>query len=522
MPPVNAARAIGTVLLAAGILACSERDGPGPSGGDPWPLALRDATVLGYAVVCVEPAVRDGLLQETLGWSLQGLAADRPVGVVRLDTATFGGPAAVLLPVDDGAAFLASLAASPGVESLGSDRYRFRPPLESGLGVVLMLASGWDSRSPMDMLSSVGEVANLEFLMEVRVEDGHALAVPSFEALAVCREFLDEVRGFTRIGPTEVLLSMDLAQVRIVYAKQLRNVDQQLRSLVAGASLAGPAALLPFYADGGGGDAVPSINWDLTWALRAMLDLDAVDALQVHAAAPATPSVRPDDSLAGLLGSVSTARLRTRFAGDSTLEPVLRSLRPVPDDLDAVVLMAADPDRFARAFAAWCRPLADFAKGEGAPSDRYVQLLEQHLSRWDGLLGVFDPPGGGPSPVILASVRDGGLGVADVVAWLSPLLASAGVEALPGDGSVEDAGGGRQRVRDASGDVVLTIGRSGPVQWFVPGEADGPPADLLIRFAGARGAADGPGLLCAVRGARVALRHEAGELRLDVTLPGAD
>jgi hypothetical protein len=527
MPSVNATRAVGMVLLAVSVLACGERDRSSRGAADPWPMSLEDETVLGYAVVCLPPATRDGLLQDALGWTPDGLAADRPLGLVRFDSRTFGGPAAIVLSVDDGQALLASLEACPGIDSLGEDRYAFRPSLQSGLGMLLLLASGWEARSPMDVLSSIGNATDLEFVMQVRIEDDHALVVPSFEALAVCRDFLDEVRGFTDLRSTEGMLSLDLDQLRITYAEQIREADAMLQALVSGARLGGPLALL------GGPDGVQdsdlgfSINWDLVWALRAMLDLESVQALQVRLAAAPDGDDRAE-SFGALLDTVTSAQLRFRLASDSALQPVLSALRPVPDDVEALLLLAADPDRFGPAFAAWCRPLADFAKGEGAPSDRYVDGLAALLAGWDGLVGVFEANDGNEAPVVLATVRGDGLDLAGVVAWLGPLLTSAGLEPLPADGLVEELGNGRTALRDTDGEIVLTTGRRGPVQWFVPGDAGEPPADLLIRFAGGQDVAggrdvkDGPALRCVVRDARLLLRHGPGETLLDVILPGTD
>jgi hypothetical protein len=553
MPLVNATRTLGTLLpllLLAG-LACSEVDSAAGRRADPWPLALQDATVLGYAAVCLPADLRDGLLQETFGWTPAGLVADRPLALVRFDTSTFGGPAAIILPVRDGPALLASLRACPGVAALGEDRYAFRPPVQSGLGILLMLASGWEARSPLDALASLGKAASLEFVMQVRLEDGRALIVPSFEALAVCRDFLDEVPGYATLRPTAGLVSLDLAQLRIVYAEQIRSVDQQLQALVTGARLGGPLGLLGALASGAGSDrdgdpgGEPggksrgrpggagldlgvSINWELVWALRAMLDLEAVDALQLHVTAASDGAHPAPAGLDGLLASLTTARLRWRLAPDSALRPVLDTLRPVPDGLDARLLLAAEPDRFGPAFAAWCRPLADFTMGEGAPSDRYVDALASLLSGFDGLLGVFQPGGPESSPVILASVREPGVDLERVVEWLGPLLRSAGVEELPTAGQVHGLDDGRQQLRGASGEVVLTTGRRGPVQWFTSGEGGEPPADLLIRFAGSASAStsafasDGPSLSFDVLGARAGVFHVDGETLIDVTLPGAD
>jgi hypothetical protein len=374
----------------------------------------------------------------------------------------------------------------------------------------------------MEMLASIGELSQLEFPLQVRIEGDHALVVPSFEALAVCRDFLQEVRGFEHARPAEAMLSMDLAQLRIVYAEQIRRADQQLRALASGASLAGPIAMLGTGAWRPDEEPGLSINWDLVAAVRAMLDLDHVDALQMHASASEDPEGRREETLEALLGSLSSVRLRVLLAEGSRLRPVLETLRPAPRDADALLLLRADPDRFAPAFAAWCRPLAEFAKGVGAPAERHVVRLAELLSAWDGLLGVVEPPGPPGAYAILATVRGDGIGLAALAEWLEPLLRSAGAEDVPSGGRVEELADGRRCFRDAAGDIVLTTGRAGPVQWWVAGDGAAPASETLIRFAQVRDVAEGPALRARVREARVELRQLGGETLVDLAFPGAN
>src|SRR6185436_9827446 len=116
MPGVST-RALGRALLtlaalsAAALPACGEKAPAGPA--ERWPLTVDEPAVLGYAAVSLPRAERTALLQSLLGWVPAGLSDDRPFVALRLESATFGGPLAVMAPLEDGRAFDASLKSSP-------------------------------------------------------------------------------------------------------------------------------------------------------------------------------------------------------------------------------------------------------------------------------------------------------------------------------------------------------------------------------------------------------------------------
>jgi len=500
------------VLSAATLAGCGDRPPAGPE--ELWPLSFAEPGVLGYAALSLPPAELSRLLEGLLGWAPAGLASDRPLVAVRLESATFGGPIAVIAPLVDPGAFTASLASSPCVEVLGEGRYRVRLPRGSALGALMLLSSTSGSLSPASVLSALQQGIDTSFPLQIERQGDLAFAVPSFEALSLCRGLRDRLGG---PAPAPVVLSVDLARVQSVYAEPIRAAREQLRALISGARVGAP--LLMGLAAGRGLEL--PVNWELLWALLDMFEARQFAAAQLRLSL--RPSSDPAESaesagdLAGWLGRLEELSLRVRLEEGSRLRTLVESLRPAAPLDDAWLEAGADPSAFASAFAQWSRPVAAVVKGEGPPCDRYVRELADLLGGWDGRLAIA--PGGNGEPVLLVALRDSEITLQRWLDWLQPLLATAHVEGLQ---AIERLDDGALVLRDDAKRVALRGRIDTGVLWLAPGDAADPPSDLLNRFRGLPAPAAGAALRASFGGRSLQISASQGELQARLTLPDRD
>jgi hypothetical protein len=527
----RAATAVALVALLLALPAllggCAKDERAAPT--DPWPLTLDEPGLLAYAAVTLPESVRDDALAKLSGWHPRGLSAGRPLVVVHLDAKTYGGPVALFAPVADADAFHASLRECAALHDLGDGHYRLDPPRNSGLQMLTLLITGaMQGASPLAMLGSMADTP-ASFGFELSEEDGQAIFAPSFEAAVACRSVLRSLDGFASAPPHTVVLSLDLARLRTVYAEPLAKAESQLRGVLSGAGTAGAlgAAMMMKRGHGAGGPELP-VNWELLWALKDMFALGHVEAAQLAADFPpevwklmagepeaedspdnATPDAASrrghedeGDEPAGddearrdargtadiekffeLLGGPVTARVRLTPA--SSVAGVLAAAAPTPEIADARFVFAADPKTFAPAVAAWCAPIAEVVKGRGPPAQRYADEFARLLGAWDGLLAVVPAQDG--RAMLLAGLAPGRAIEADAWrAWLEPLLATAHIEGFGGSLVDEVQTDGRHVLRDAGGAIALSYGAADDVVWAVAGEQSAPTAAALSAFREAR------------------------------------
>ena len=447
-----------------------------PAEADPWPLALSAPGVISYAAVRLDDGARDGLAESLLGFAPAGLDASRPLVELHLDSKAYGGSYSLLLPLRDGDAFIASLDAAPGLRHLGRGEYVFEITPDSELGRMALLASGLrGTHSLSGILSTLEHAGPQSVAFRVQVEDDLALVGSTFEALSVCRDVLRQTDAFAQAPPRDVVLSLDLERLRTVYAEDLRNLEDQLKGLIGGAQTAGLLGMAARMGDDHEqGPALDlGVNWEIVWALKDMLGLSRLEALQVQVVTLPAPS-GPDDTLMDRLESVHGGSLRVRAAPDAPLAALAATLRPAPDLRDATLVFAADGPAFARAVAEWMRPLGEVVKGKGAPCDRYLDELASILSVAGGTFALLEVDG---EPCLLASA---GSAQSDLLprlsAWLAPLLAAAHIGSDGGGVTTRELGDGRTLLLDAEGAPHATIGRRGDAFWLRGGEADEPTA----------------------------------------------
>jgi hypothetical protein len=509
----------GAALVAALVAGCGERTPAGPQ--ETWPLTVPETGVLGYAAVDLPAAERTALLEGLLGWVPAGLADTRPLVALRLDSATFGGPVAIIAPLSDGQAFDASLRSSPHVEVTGENRYRVRLPPESKLGMLMLLAAASQATSPADVLGALQSGGDTSFPLQIERRDDVAFAVPSFEALSLCRAVSERLSG---PPPAAVVLSVDLARVQTVYAQDIRTAHDQLRALISGARIGGP--LLLSMQEEGGLDL--PINWELVWALLEMFEARQFEAAQLcltldpPSGSTAETAGSPELAAAeAALERLTHVSLRVRFGEDSRLRAVVDSLRPAPSLDDAWLEAGADPAAFARAFAEWTRPIAEVVKGEGPPCDRYVDEFAALLASWDGRLALV--PGPGELPLLLVGARESDVTLERWLAWLEPLLLTARIEGLPAEARPERLPDGALVLRDPLDGSIDARGRlDAGVFWLLAGDGKDPDPALLQAFreqpvpAGA--AADGPALRAWLAPNRLQVSERNGELWVQLTV----
>jgi len=285
------------------------------------------------------------------------------------------------------------------------------------------------------------------------------------------------------------------------------------------------------------------VNWELLWALKEMFAVGHVEAAQlavdasprfwelvgalpehVSQAAGASPgdADMPDDTepsrdgaeapddhedrprdddgpdaaeledMGKLYRAVGTQSARVRLTPRSSLAEVLAALKPAPEVEGARLVLAADPQTFAPAVAAWCRPIAELVKGRGPPAQRYADEMARLLGAWDGLLAVVPAPD--QQLMVFASLAPGRSLEPDAWrAWLEPLLATAHVEGFGGVLVEEVQSDGRHVWRDAGGATALSYGFVDDIVWAATGEKAAPPVAALAAFRAARAVRGGAG-----------------------------
>jgi hypothetical protein len=493
---------------------------------EPWPLTLGDPAVLGYIAVQPTEDELSRFMAEAFDWAPDGLDAESPVVIVHFDQRTYGGGFGVLFPLRDEPAFRASLAAAPSLESLGGDRYRLSIPPESMLGTVMAVFWRMQGASPLSALSALRDAGSSSFPLQVDVRGQHALFAPSLEALGVCNRLLRETSGFVDAPRESLVLSFDLGRMRVGHAEEIRKSEEQLRNLISGVRSGG--ALMGMMAMASRESSAPSlpVNWEMVWALKEMLAVGEMDALQLRGARrdlrPAPPRLADkqpttDDSSLDLFGDwLSNLSIRLAFSVESRMADVLETLSSGAGVEGAEFTLRVDPKRFPRAFAEWCRPLAEVVKGEGPPCDRYLDELVDMLSHWSGLLALR--VGADDHPMLLLGMSsETAVDNEAITNWLKPLLSTARIEGLGDVGRVETMPDGRQVFMNAQGEPTLTVGRSGVVLWIARGGSAPPDtsAVLAVEAALAAGEPDGvPGLRFSSNGIDLELSVRDRELEL--------
>lgn len=525
IPPAPLRRAFAACWLAACLGACG-REAPAASA-EPWPLTLEQPGVAGYVAARFAATERDQLFQGLVGGAPQGLDAAHPLVLLYLDSQVFGGSCAVLLPVADEQAFLASLAGLPGVQAGPRGEYVLEPGHESGLGRLMLLASGLrGATSMLDVFRALQSLGPPRLAFHARVQDGTALLAPTFEAGSACAEVLRATRAFRHDPPRGLVASFDLERLRTVHAEDIARLEDQLRGLAGGARAAGLAGMFGRMGRGGEAEGLPflsRVNWDVVWALKEMLAADSLAALQVQLDLPSAEVVadgagrNPVDTLFGALDGLQGLEARVRFEPGSRWQALVATLRPAPDLPGAALLLRADGPAFARAFAEWLRPLAEVVQGRGAPCDRYVDELASILGGFGGTLALHLPENGAWS--LLA---DAGAAPPDALsrlsAWVAPLLVALRLEDAAGALGVREEEDGRLQLVGADGGVGATLGRSGEVLWLQPGAADEAPAASadLVRVLSAPVPPGAPALRVTLPWGDAEARAEDGELHLQL------
>jgi hypothetical protein len=467
-------------LLAALLPGCGQREVSPP--GEPWPLTLQQQGVVSYTAIRLPVGERDALLAALLGDPLAGLDADRPLVALHVDPQAFGGSYALLLPVTDGDDFLDALGRLPGMTVSGRGAHQLEVGPDSTLGQLMLMASGVQGAASLpDLLEAFERLGPQRLTFHAREQDGWMLLAPTFEAGSACADVLAATRGFAGDPPRDLVLSLDLERVRVVHAEPIRKFEEQLKGLIGGARTAGlfGMAARMGHGEGGGSPLGFDVNWEVLWALKDMLDVEALQALQVQLQlAPAGASAPLEDlpDLLERIGDVEAATLRVRCAPGSPLHALAAALRPAPELPGAELVLAADGPAFARACAEWTRPLAEVVKGQGPPCDRYVEELASILSGFGGTLAL---QGAGSDWCLLAQAGDGAPdALTRFSAWLTPLLATARLGDVGASVSVRAAADGRTLLVDADGEARASVGRSGDVLWLRFGDQPAPAAEL--------------------------------------------
>ncbi len=475
-----------------------------------WPLSLDEPGLLAYTALTLPDDVQAAMLRGLTDWEPRGLRHGAPLVLVHLDEKTYGGPVAILLPIDDRKAFQASLNECTTLSALGNGRYRYDVPPDSPLLGASMLFARMQGGTPLSMLTSMADAPRTSFGFDLADEGDHAILAPSFEAVGACRRVVRATGGFSKAPPHTVVTSLNLARLRLAYADEIARSESQLRSLMSGAGTAGAlgaAAMMSHGESGRPADGGRLPNWELLWALKDMLAFGDVEALQFSADAspefwerldrseiPDPDEERSSHRRPPAFGDLwetflelPELRVRMQVSAASPLRPLLDAAAPAPTMDGALLVLAADPKRFSSSFAQWCRPIAEVVKGRGPPSQRYLDELSGLLDAWSGLLAVVRTQEG---DLLLMGSLSPGLG-RDAEAWrhwLEPLLSSANVEGFSGKLESEVRADGVTALRAADGAVALSYAFADDIVWAMPGEVAAQPDTELAAFRQARDA----------------------------------
>jgi hypothetical protein len=512
------------LLLAAALLGCGRDERA--ATGEPWPLSLR-ADVVDYAAVRLPDDFRDQLAREVFGFAPAGLDAGRPLIALGLDAKAFGGSNALLLPLRDESAFRASLDAAPVLHHGARDDYVLEIPADSALGRLRLFANGFGSvQSVSDMLRAMQEAGPQSVVFQVTVVDDWACLAPTFEAASACQQVLHETGGFAGAPPHDLVVAADVARLRVVYAEELQRLEDQFKAAIGGVQAAG---LLNMAAAMHGDDALQlpfGVRWEFVWALKEMLPLAALEAVQLRepqlgsGPPPALGSSRRGEDVIDWLMKTRADDLRLRLTPGTPQAELVAALRPAPDVPDARLVIAADGPAFGRALAHWIRPLGRLVTGDGPPCDRYLDELATLLASAGGVFALQETEGG---PCLLATA---GVAPPDLLprlqAWTAKLLSSAGVDlpgGLSGGMTARDLPDGRTELLGADGSVLATIGRREDVFWLRSGAAAEEPSAAVTAFQRALSVpapADAPVLRWRGESTEVDVHASGRDLQIDV------
>jgi hypothetical protein len=422
-------------LLLSVLPACGERQATSPS--EPWPVRVEASGILGYVAVQAEPEDVADACDAILGWTPRGLAPGVPVAVLFLDERVYGGEYGLLLPVDDEAALRASLATCSTLSSREDDHLVFRLPESHRLvQMVRMAGRVSNARSPMDVLSAMGGGgAGLDWSVDLAFTDGRALLVPSFEAGIVAGRMPESVPGLARFSADDLVFSADTGRMQLAFQEPIRNAVAQLRSLLLGAQLAGVGQMLTRMAGDhpGSGELGLPVPGPFLWAVLEMLAPADVHGLQVslrgvdggEALRFLGELIRSGGESLELAPPTSdeapVTLLRLQWSEDSGVGRLLPTLRPAPE-VGGVAMLAFDPEAFPPALAAWCRPIAELAMGEGAPAERLIAWLEELLAPLQGVVAVSLADG---AEALAATLQQGAQLDVDELGEVAGLLARA-------------------------------------------------------------------------------------------------
>lgn len=372
------------LLMALGLAVGCGPDGDASGGAPPdqWPLTFEVPAILGYAAGLGGGRLESALDQ--LGWQARGIDPSRPDVALLLDPTVLGAPVALVLPVSDGEALVASLDASEFVEPLGDGRHRVTlPPNHPLRNAVRVLKGGASIRSIGDVMSLLDDAGPLSITINVELRDDWALLVPSFEAALVARQVLP-LLPLHDVGPGRFAAALDLERIVDTYHEEFTALEQQVSGILTGAQTAGLAGVLAAAMSRSGAENPLPVSGDFLWTLWRMFQTESLVALGAVVEglpAPGAADLPDPDSDAFSL----SLRLRRRPSAEGP--GVMGSYRPALSPTEGLA-MEADAAAFRREATRWLAPLADFVKGEGAPAQRWLDTLDELLAPWSGRLAL--------------------------------------------------------------------------------------------------------------------------------------
>jgi hypothetical protein len=332
-----------------------------------------------------------------------------------LDEVVFGGPLVVALPVDDEAAFRASLERSPVIRLEHGDTWVISFAADyPALKALRVLRGMTSSNSPAEMFAAARGEQSVEWTVQLIVADGRAVLAPSFEAGIVAQRVFDEVPGFS-IADGPVVLCFDAQRFHLAYQEELRGAVNTVRGLLLGVQMAGIASMfsgMMSASDEAEAQRLP-IPGPAIWALLEMLSMKEIDGVQLtlHGmdggellrALPRALEGAEEAGGSTFDGTSTSLDVRMVWAEGSPPERMLAGFRPVTEIPGAAVL-GFDPGLFPAALAEWARPLVEYSMGEGQPAERLMSHIAALLAPCDGTLIAGLEPG---TRALALSVRPG-------------------------------------------------------------------------------------------------------------------